>query len=417
MSTDIEFFGADKIGGCVTVISTDTTRIVIDFGEDLPGCENPDKSPFDFQGTDAVFFTHYHGDHIGRIGEIPESVPVYMGKASYKILQNIWERVDKSRSRKMKERENNNTLLLFKSEDAISVGDIRVTPYSADHSAYDAYMFLIETPDKKILHTGDFRAHGYHGKELIPLIREKVRKNGERDIDILITEGTMMSRNVKKVMTEEQMKEVAKNIFSRNRYAFLICSSTNLDSLATFHNAAKSFGMQTFVYSSYISKQFKTFSDTAGSSDRTYRFSGYYLLEPEKQLTHEKWKKPKTQAQFMRDYGFLAIIKPEDYCRRYIEMFIDLKPVIIYSMWDGFLNVNHPAYNKIWDDFLKEQEGNGAEVIHLHTSGHADPDTIAEVIRAVSPKEAIYPIHTESSSGFYDLDIPQELKDRIVLLR
>lgn len=414
MSTDIEFYGADKIGGCVTVISTETTRIVIDFGEDLPGSENAEKLSFDFQGTDAVFFTHYHGDHIGRIGEIPESIPVCMGEASYRILQNIWERVDKPKSEKMKARKENNTLLLFKGEAEISFGDIRVTPYSADHSAYDAYMFLIETPDKKILHTGDFRAHGYRGKELLPLIREKVRRNGERDIDILITEGTMMSRGKGNLMTEEQMQEEAKRIFSTNKHAFLVCSSTNFDSLVTFHNAAKQFGMHTFVYSSYICSQFRTFSEIAGSNDDAFRFSGYYLLEPEKQLTHKRWKEPKTQAQFMREYGFLAMIKPEDYCRRYIEMFIDLKPVIIYSLWDGFLNSSKPAYNVVWDEFLKEQEKNGAKVIHLHTGGHADTDTIAEMIKAVSPREAIYPIHTENAKGFLELDIPQELKDRFV---
>jgi len=37
MSTNIEFLNADQIGGCVTLISTDTTKICIDFGENLPG--------------------------------------------------------------------------------------------------------------------------------------------------------------------------------------------------------------------------------------------------------------------------------------------------------------------------------------------------------------------------------------------
>ena len=33
MPTNIEFLHADQIGGCVTLISTDTTKICIDFGE------------------------------------------------------------------------------------------------------------------------------------------------------------------------------------------------------------------------------------------------------------------------------------------------------------------------------------------------------------------------------------------------
>lgn len=98
-------------------------------------------------------------------------------------------------------------------------------------------------------------------------------------------------------------------------------------------------------------------------------------------------------------------------------IFLDLNPVIVYSMWDGYLDSSKPAFNKAWDDFLKEQERKGAKVVHLHTSGHVDPDTIAEVIKAVSPREAIYPIHTENAEGFYALDIPQELKERVVILR
>lgn len=40
MSTNIEFLHADQIGGCVTLISTDTTKICIDFGENLPGSKH-----------------------------------------------------------------------------------------------------------------------------------------------------------------------------------------------------------------------------------------------------------------------------------------------------------------------------------------------------------------------------------------
>ncbi|MGN1341007.1 MAG: MBL fold metallo-hydrolase RNA specificity domain-containing protein [Oscillospiraceae bacterium] len=89
-------------------------------------------------------------------------------------------------------------------------------------------------------------------------------------------------------------------------------------------------------------------------------------------------------------------------------IFLDLKPVIVYSMWNGYLDSRKTTYNKEWDDFLKEQWRNGARVVHLHTSGHADPDTIAKAIKAISPRNAIYPIHTENSAGFFALDIPQE---------
>lgn len=58
--------------------------------------------------------------------------------------------------------------------DSAACSTVTVTGYSVDHSAYDAYMYLIETPDKSILHTGDFRGHGYRGNACIPTIKSYV---------------------------------------------------------------------------------------------------------------------------------------------------------------------------------------------------------------------------------------------------
>ena len=61
MSTNIEFLHADQIGGCVTLISIDTTKICFDFGENLPGSKH--KEALEVEGLtsgeqqyDAVFF-------------------------------------------------------------------------------------------------------------------------------------------------------------------------------------------------------------------------------------------------------------------------------------------------------------------------------------------------------------------------
>ena len=40
---------------------------------------------------------------------------------------------------------------------SFSIGDIKITPILTDHSAFDAYMLLIEADGKQVLHTGDFK--------------------------------------------------------------------------------------------------------------------------------------------------------------------------------------------------------------------------------------------------------------------
>ena len=171
-----------------------------------------------------------------------------------------------------------------------------------------------------------------------------------------------------------------------------------------------------FVYNDYVFSQLKTFSEYAGKHSDFYKFEKCYLYNSDVLLENKAWKAPKTQKEFMREYGFLAIIKPEDYYREYIDEFIDLKPMIIYSMWEGYLNPDHCAYNKKWDDFLREQERKGAEIVYLHTSGHASRKTLAEVIKAVDPKEKIYPIHTENAEGLKSLHIPQKYIDMIEII-
>ena len=48
----------------------------------------------------------------------------------------------------------------YQSEKCFNVGLFRITPFLVDHSTYDAYALLIESGGKRILYSGDLRAHG-----------------------------------------------------------------------------------------------------------------------------------------------------------------------------------------------------------------------------------------------------------------
>ena len=107
MAAEIKIHRGDQIGGCITEIYTKTTRILIDFGEDLPGSSYSERFHMDW-GASAdgkkpavcgVFFTHYHGDHIGRFTEVPEHVQLCMSPLAREVLTNIhdalWDRARK----------------------------------------------------------------------------------------------------------------------------------------------------------------------------------------------------------------------------------------------------------------------------------------------------------------------------------
>ena len=107
--------------------------------------------------ADAIFYTHYHGDHVGLHHLIPECVAQYMGAGAIDVMRCKYEALnahqDLSQQLVATER-----MIPFKERERIVVNNsIIVTPFFVSHSAFDAYMFLIECEGKRILHTGDFR--------------------------------------------------------------------------------------------------------------------------------------------------------------------------------------------------------------------------------------------------------------------
>lgn len=418
---DIKVYNAEQIGGCFTVITTNKAKIMIDYGLPLPGAK-AEQEDFDWEHdtVDAVFITHYHGDHVGKILDIQAPVPIYMGRATKEFILNIHKvliRVPELKEEQKKWLELLTSNRIHEVEENSPVTDIdgiKVTPYSVDHSAYDAYMYLVEADGKVILHTGDFRGHGYRGSIMLDAIKDYVHKNG-RKVDYLITEGTMMGdRKGEKVKTEEKMQEEATNMFRKHKYAFLVISSTNFDSLASFYMAAAKNDMRMYCYNYYFFNQLRTFSQIAGSQNPEYRFQHIYTVNFEKKFSRDWWDEDKTQEELMREHGFLCVIRAEDKYHKWIERFKDKNPIVIYSMWDGYINEKKgkEAYNKEWADFF-ELYKKSEQYRDLHTSGHATAKMIADVIKAVDPQEAIIPMHTENAEGFKELEIDERYKKMI----
>lgn len=87
--------------------------------------------------------------------------------------------------------------------------------------------------------------------------------------------------------------------------------------------------------------QLKTFSQTAGAFSDVYQFQNVHVLDLDKKLYAEKWPSPMTQKQLMEHTGFLAVIKPEEYCEPYIDAFVeDYKAGISIKSLSGLLMVS-----------------------------------------------------------------------------
>ena len=81
----ITIYRPKQIGGQVTRISSDKASVIIDLGRNLPNNRTQNDAlaaEVDniTQGCSAVFYTHYHGDHIGLFHHVEANIPQYMGK-------------------------------------------------------------------------------------------------------------------------------------------------------------------------------------------------------------------------------------------------------------------------------------------------------------------------------------------------
>ena len=89
--------GLEQIGGCITEISTATSRVFIDMGQNLPGngevtTPEEDKKMVESlfannqKEHEAVFYTHGHEDHVGLFEYVPLNVPQYLSVGTKDLL-------------------------------------------------------------------------------------------------------------------------------------------------------------------------------------------------------------------------------------------------------------------------------------------------------------------------------------------
>lgn len=453
--------GANQIGGCATEISFGEERILIDLGANLPGADETAsmndkellKKVFDGRPCKGILFTHYHGDHYGLYHEIPEDVDMYIGEAAKEIVSVVAEtlyEVEKEEDAKYIAKSNVDKISSMKSyrhgEPIFKSGEIQVTPIMTDHSAMDAYMFLIEVAGKKILFTGDFRDHGIASENhrFWDTIEEWVPK----EIDILITEGTMMIRDeeVKRnvVHTEEELGRKAKELCEKCKYNFVLVSSTNLDTIMELYRNTPRGKM--FVVDSYQAKIMLTAMKLRmnlfekynaleikngelckpvyvigkrkrGSDDVFIRKDKKRKLEMMAQDIHSRFFAGYADYKSMTERGFVMLIRQNRYRGKYknsfeeaIEEFSSRKVQLIYSMWKGYIEGEKADKDIVYLTNLFPDR------IDLHTSGHAYVETIAKLIRTVKPKKVI-PMHTEFAKGFQEKEEFVGCQRDVVLLK
>jgi ribonuclease J len=348
----------------------------------------------------AVLISHPHKDHYGLMGRISPSCTVWMGKVTHKLIELTNTVGDKPPVENVR---------YFEHDKEFEIGDIAVHPFLMDHSAVDAYAFLLKKDEKSLLYSGDFRMHGKKAK-MFDWFCLKVEKN----VDYLLLEGSTIGRTDKPFRTENELEENFIQTFKQTKGITLVyVSSQNIDRLTTIYKASRK-ANKIMLVDFYTANVLKLVNKNGYGSIPFPSFSysklkvyfpnsltkRIYDLKKGEELVFPftKYKIGRDKIDEMADQ-LVMIVRPsvQQDLERYLHKYTD--GCFIYSMWEGY--INRPGKTK---DFLNFIAAKGMPINDkdFHTSGHADLAGLKRMVEAVQPKNLV-PIHTFEGDKYAEL--------------
>jgi len=396
--------GSNEIGGTCIQLSTKKTTILLDLG--LPLSKTSKEINLSSIKVDAVLISHPHQDHFGLIDAIDPAIPVYIGELGKHLI-------DATRMLLSKEL-HCNKFIHFESWKSFQVGDFTIKPYLVDHSATDAYGFLIEAEGKLVFYSGDFRAHGRKS-----ILFDKIVHDPPKNIDLLFMEGTMMERSNDDFSTEAAVeKKIYETTKDQNNISFLISSSQNIDRIVSAYRACLKARKTLIIdfYTAWVLEQVKM-TLTAQNIPIHVPTMEWDAISVYADFSQDK--KLKENANFFGDFrrrayqyrikqekikenpaGFLYLSKMSK--SKIMNIYKQEIPInVIYSQWLGYLQFKNTDYFGA-EEMAAYRGDPQVNFVYAHTSGHATVKDLKAFANALKPKQLI-PIHTEYSGKYKDL--------------
>jgi len=381
--------GTKEIGGNCIELTADNGKILwIDIGSPLD-TQNPDVS-YATNKVDALLISHPHQDHYGLMDSVDPSVPIYIGQVTLDLITATQIFLGKPLP--------TGNYRIFEPWDWITIADtFKVYPFLMDHSSPEAFAFVVQADGKQVFYSGDFRSTGWKGKLYFKLLKEP-----PPDIDLFLTEGTMVERSNQTYPTEESVLEAINAVVRDQKNAtFVVSSAQNIDRLVSVVKACNSNKKKLVVdvYNAWVLDMVKKKAPNLPTID----WDNIWVYN------HPNQMKKVAGAEFndfreritKKDIGNRVFSDPKDYvyflrCPN-VKLVDALLPNgtinLIYSQWKGYLEEGHKTYCA---DIIQELVNSKKVVFqHIHTSGHATLFDLKRLAKAIKPKK-IVPIHTEN---------------------
>lgn len=381
--------GTQTIGGsCIEIAGPEGERLILDAGRPLDAPREATgllPSTLDLSRPATVLFSHAHMDHWGLIDEMPAGWPIWAGEKAAELMRLSSELFGGGITRPIE--------TWHSRSKAFTIGRFAITPYLTDHSAPDAYILLIEAAGRRILYSGDFRAHGRKAR----LVEAMITSPPER-VDVLIMEGTNLGTD-KPVITEAELEDAFVALARETPgHVFVQWSAQNIDRTVTLFRAAKRTGRK-LVVDLYGADVLRRIADGtrlpvpgAGFPELkvviTPGGKRLYARQGREEFVTEMATSPfaTSRSRLVEDRAIIMLRDSmvRDFDRAGLGFTSD--DAYAFSNWSGYLDAADA--NSGW----ARAQAAGAKTVKLHTCGHASPADLARFAAAIAPK-ALVPVH------------------------
>ena len=340
----------------------------------------------------AIVISHPHADHYGLVRLAHPSIPIYIGREADLLLRAAMAFGPFGAAFPI--------AVNYRHRKAFQIGPFKITPYLNDHSAFDAYSFLIEADGKSLFYSGDIRGHGWKSRMFDQLLA-----SGPKGVDAMLLEGTTLGRDASEPSETEAdlVNRIAQSIAETDGIVLSTFSGQNIDRFVTFYKAAK-IARRKFVVDLYIAHLLRALGRNSLPDPTT---GSLRVFLPK----HNKIKIVRDKAFDLVEPYRHRRIYPNELRKRQKHLVMTFRPSmaqdlvdakcvegakLVYSMWPGYLKRGSP-------DLREWCRNHNIEFEIVHTSGHADAQDLERLVKAIQPKRLI-PIHSLAPERFRTLN-------------
>ena len=344
--------------------------------------------------VEAVVLSHYHWDHMGRIGYVDPEIPIYCGETTA-LIHEAYGAASPSPL-------DGHELRKFRTGDRFNIGPLEFVPVHVDHSIPGAYGFVIHTSDGPLAYSGDFRFHGPAGS----MTEDFVKAARDSRPALLLTEGTRVRRDDTKTNTSEEsvLREARRVVKANDKLVFSTFRGNDTDRINTFNGAAHSSGRRLVVSMKTANLLEKLRADARLRVPKVGQDVDVYVRRKRSGRLDDSdyyaWERP------FLDHGLAA----EEVKKKQGEVFLHLEvwnfPELIDIKPDRGGRYIHAATEAFNEEGEREEgvirnwiEHMGFAYHQLHASGHAPMGEVQRLVQDVGADKVV-PIHTEHPEIF-----------------